>query len=271
MTRALRVLWPALVCFFVAGHAPNRAVLGVREAQAFPVNLGIREIGGGSPISFLGQLVVAWYRSDLGISLNGSTVSAWADQSGHGHHMVQTTAADQPGYVGGIAGVAGLTISGSNQWLVTMVTNEFSLAQPFEVFAVVSMSSFAGNFNAVTTYDNTAFRFLGLSNKMQAQINTNAADLTTTFNPYGEGIFVNDVYVNSTSSFYSINAGTPVTGDMTTYNPPTNTMSVGNETVGGVNQGLNGVAYEILYIQGTMTAAQRLQLQNYFQSLYGQP
>lgn len=40
----------------------------------------------------------AWYRSDLGISLNGSTVSAWADQSGNGKDLTQTVALKQPVY-----------------------------------------------------------------------------------------------------------------------------------------------------------------------------
>lgn len=41
----------------------------------------------------------AWYRSDLGITLNGSTVSAWADQSGQGRTLSQNTASKQPTYV----------------------------------------------------------------------------------------------------------------------------------------------------------------------------
>lgn len=40
-----------------------------------------------------------WLRSDLGITLNGSTVSAWADQSGNSNHVSQATAANQPTYV----------------------------------------------------------------------------------------------------------------------------------------------------------------------------
>lgn len=37
-----------------------------------------------------------WYRADLGVTLNGSTVSAWADQSGLGNHLSQTVGAQQP-------------------------------------------------------------------------------------------------------------------------------------------------------------------------------
>jgi hypothetical protein len=39
-----------------------------------------------------------WVRGDLGITLNGSNVSAWADQSGNGRNNTQGTAALQPAY-----------------------------------------------------------------------------------------------------------------------------------------------------------------------------
>lgn len=40
----------------------------------------------------------AWYRADLGVTLNGSTVSAWADQSGNAYNLTQSTAGQQPLY-----------------------------------------------------------------------------------------------------------------------------------------------------------------------------
>jgi hypothetical protein len=40
-----------------------------------------------------------WLNSDVGVTLNGSTVSQWADQSGNGNHVIQTTANRQPLYV----------------------------------------------------------------------------------------------------------------------------------------------------------------------------
>lgn len=51
-----------------------------------------------TPLSILGSAVVAWWRADLGITLNGSTVSAWADQSGNGFHLLQGTSGAQPTY-----------------------------------------------------------------------------------------------------------------------------------------------------------------------------
>jgi hypothetical protein len=46
-----------------------------------------------------------WVRSTMGITLNVSTISAWADQSGNGNHLTNGVAAQQPLYVpGGLAG-----------------------------------------------------------------------------------------------------------------------------------------------------------------------
>jgi hypothetical protein len=53
--------------------------------------------------------LVYWLRSDLGITLNGSKVSGWADQSGNGNNFAQPTSAKQPAYsatsFGGLPGL----------------------------------------------------------------------------------------------------------------------------------------------------------------------
>lgn len=41
---------------------------------------------------------IFWVRADLGITLNGSNVSAWADQTASGMNLVQATASSQPAY-----------------------------------------------------------------------------------------------------------------------------------------------------------------------------
>lgn len=48
------------------------------------------------PSSLSGLLI--WLRADLGITLNGSTVSAWADQSPNGNNAVQASPSNQPTY-----------------------------------------------------------------------------------------------------------------------------------------------------------------------------
>lgn len=58
-----------------------------------------------------------WLRSDRGISLNGSNVTAWADQSGFGRDAIQLTPANQPVYttssaVRGLPAVTGAATRG---------------------------------------------------------------------------------------------------------------------------------------------------------------
>lgn len=50
------------------------------------------------PLQILGASLLQWVRADLGVTLNGSDVSAWADQSGNGHDYAQGTASAQPAF-----------------------------------------------------------------------------------------------------------------------------------------------------------------------------
>jgi hypothetical protein len=63
---------------------------------------------------------VGWYRADMGVTLVSDVVSAWADQSGNGHHMTQGTAGSRPGHVASetsLNGQATLVFDGVNDWL----------------------------------------------------------------------------------------------------------------------------------------------------------
>jgi hypothetical protein len=46
----------------------------------------------------LGSSLLGWWRADMGITLVSGVVSAWADQSGNGNHLVQSTANRRPAY-----------------------------------------------------------------------------------------------------------------------------------------------------------------------------
>ena len=48
---------------------------------------------------FMATSCLIWCRADVGITLNGSTVSGWADQSGNGNNLTQGTASLQPTWV----------------------------------------------------------------------------------------------------------------------------------------------------------------------------
>lgn len=79
--------------------------------------------------------LAAWYRGDLGITLNGGTVSAWADQSGNGRHLTQGTAANQPTYgtASGMRGHAALAFDGTNDILSSAA---FDMPRALSLFVV---------------------------------------------------------------------------------------------------------------------------------------
>ncbi len=59
-----------------------------------------------------------WLRADSGVTLNGSTVSRWADLSGNGHDAVQATASRQPSLVAGrLNGMPVVSFDGVNDKL----------------------------------------------------------------------------------------------------------------------------------------------------------
>lgn len=84
-----------------------------------------------------------WLKSTEGITLNGSTVSAWADQSGNGQNAVQVTAASQPAYVANqLNGYPVLRFDGVNDYLQN---TSLVIGQPTTFFIVHTQNVIASN------------------------------------------------------------------------------------------------------------------------------
>ncbi len=60
------------------------------------------------PSSIIGDSLEFWSRSDLDITLNGSNVAAWGDQSGKDKHATQATPVNQPTYTDPLNGHNGV-------------------------------------------------------------------------------------------------------------------------------------------------------------------
>lgn len=85
---------------------------------------------------------VLWLRADRGITLNGSGVMRWTDQSGNGNDVVQNTAPDQPTVTASaIGGKPALAFNGTSQYLEN---SAFSITSPLTIFAVAQYAAVGG-------------------------------------------------------------------------------------------------------------------------------
>ena len=110
------------------------------------------KLGGWSPDDE--SSLVAWYQNAVGITLNGSDVSAWADSAPAGlYDMVQATAGEQPAYSGGV-----LTfVSADDNNLQT--AGQISLTGDFSLGFRINTSTTNGSFLADNTTANEFFKY----------------------------------------------------------------------------------------------------------------
>ena len=80
-----------------------------------------------------------WLEADTGITLNGSNVSAWADQSGSGADAAQTVAANQPLLMANsINGLPAVSFDGVDDFMTFTLSNEV-LPAVSAAFAVITL------------------------------------------------------------------------------------------------------------------------------------
>jgi hypothetical protein len=104
----------------------------------------------------------AWYKFDTNITLNGSDVAGWGDNSGNSNDLRQTTASKQPAYNSG-----DIHFDGSDDFLGLSSNLDFNSG--FTVMAVISTDTTSSSnqtlFSGAATgknffrYDSTLWRF----------------------------------------------------------------------------------------------------------------
>lgn len=108
-------------------------------------------MGGRAPWvpTALGSSLALWLRADLGVTLNGATVSAWADQSGNGRHATQGTAGKQPTYVASTTGLNNQPSLLFSRALQTFMDTGAlaTIAQPLTVLVVARSGTLTTGFN----------------------------------------------------------------------------------------------------------------------------
>lgn len=227
-------------------------------------HLGLGGVRVGSPFSPLDiSGLVLWLRSDLGVTLNGSNVSAWADQSGQGNNVSQGTGAQQPPYVASDASFGGqpsLTFTnGSHQNLGSGVWS-VSLVQPCTWYVLAKYTSFAGV--GIVMQDISAHQAMYVTANGGAFQISAASAMGSAHVSNGAHAFVG-VFNGASSAAYLDASTGPVSG-----NVGAGTLTRLQVSLSNANNWSGSVA-EVMGYSGAHTAANVAQVLQYYNSRYG--
>ena len=131
-------------CLFTATSTSVTITRGPLAIPAGVYDLKVTTPGGSATLASAIEAAdfATWYRADLGITLNGSTISAWADQSGNGRTASQATAANQPTYVsnGSVGSLPCARFAGSH----SLTTAASFIIQQFDMWVPQQFTGTAG-------------------------------------------------------------------------------------------------------------------------------
>lgn len=139
--------------------------------------------------------MVAWYKFSTGITLNGSDVSEWADNSGNGYNMKQSDTAQQPAYSAGV-----LTFDPTSSECLELDGTQIQLTDDFTIGMRFNVTTTSGTLLADQTETGEFLRFQA-SNKLRIKID-GTAPLDLTLN---SGNFGGEQYVILTRSSGTVN------------------------------------------------------------------
>jgi hypothetical protein len=236
-------------------------VLTAAELAAVRTYLAARYALSFTPVSVAD--CICWLRSDLGITLNGSDVSTWADQSGAGNDVTQAVAADQPAYFssGGSNNHPYLEFDGINDSLL----GAWALNQPVTTVTTV-LPSVAGGKAAESFIDGSVFdtnrHYYGFGVNLPTYYGGAAIGFgATTESTWQYWSTIG----NGAASQINVNGGTPVVGDAGAGNP-------GGLRVGARGSGVNFIdcrMAEIAMYDRALTAEEIASLEAYMAARYG--
>lgn len=121
----------------------------------------------------------AWYQNEVGITLNGSNVSQWADSSTNSRDMVQATASEQPAYSSG-------TLTFSNSATQNLQTSgQISLSGEFTIGLKITPTAFS---NVIIADNTAANEFMKITNSstIRIKVDGSAADFSLDSGTFGD-------------------------------------------------------------------------------------
>jgi PKD repeat protein len=240
-------------------------------------------LGGTSPVFSLQSVVIAdslrlWLRADRGVTLNGSTVSSWADQSSNNLNATQSTAANQPTFVSTnptLNGLSSLRFDGTNDLLNGGLIPRFG-SNSLSVFMIASGGN-QNTTNAVMLSSGTGttgwwFTRRASAGRIGVLNNNNTLQGTTTSLPvtgYNFRLFgYNKVF--GTSAFLKVNGNSEISS---TTAAAINGFTNANYQIGagsGANF-LNGDIAEMMVFTKTLSTDEQAGIEKYLMDKYSKP
>lgn len=209
----------------------------------------------------------AWFRSDLGITLNGAKVSAWADQSGNGNHATQGTAAKQPTYNASDAAYNGLpSLSFLNASATVLVTGAVTTGQPATVAIVGQATKISANGGFTDAGSGSGYLAVyATSTNSFASMISNATGFNSTTDISAQHV-VAGAFNGASSKLFVDNSQIPVaTG--TCGSAAATTLAIGGNGL-GVNP-LTGKVAELVVVNRILSPGEMTLLFAYYGARYG--
>lgn len=242
--------------------------------------IGLTAQGRGASWTPASLSPTAWYKADSGVTLNGSTVSAWADQSGNGNNLSQATAANQPTFESaGLNSRASILFDGTNDSLASanvdltgtgalsafVVLQQTSLTNSTYYFltqsaAFTNVFAMNANFNGSWSAENNNAAYSVCSNTSIAPT-LNATYLTGTVNRARTTnectLRINSIAVTSNSVYNGNN----------TNNFGNTPLVMGGYPVG--NLWVKARISEVIFFNSELSAGNITLVENYLKTRYG--
>ena len=151
----------------------------------------------------------AWYRFNTGITVTGAGVSNWADQSGNGRDLLQSTDTNRPS----LESDGTILFDGVDNFLKAAA---FTLVQPETIYILFKQITFMAE---DTVFDGEVInrgRLRQLSSSPQLTIIADGAGALPLDNSdLAIGVYgVISIVINGSSSVIQVNKNTPVTGTL---------------------------------------------------------
>lgn len=182
-------------------------------------------LGVGNPI--IAASPAAYYQFQTGVTVTGSGVSQWTDQSGNARHLLQGTDANRPAYDSG-TGI--LTFNGGTHVLNAV----FAFAQPITFYLVVNQISWTATDRIVDGQTDLSMTVQQTSAGVSPQVrifNTSASTSSTDLVVGSYGVLC--AVFNGASSVLRINNNADITANL-------GTTAAGGIALGNRATGVNG-------------------------------